>query len=139
MPSTGASTKRTPAAAARPANSRAPATPTVEHCNQTAPGRIAGSASAITARTASASNSMVSTTSASATAAAAVRATSATPSNAAARAAERFQTVVARPAPATRRAMAEPMIPSPSTATFGVIVMRSRLPTGPARTPRLLP
>ena len=101
--------------AARPATSSGP---TVVICSQAAPGRMAGAVSRMTSATAAPSKSMVMTTSAPSTAAVAVG-TISMPSSARGWAREivRFQARTAWPAPAMLRAIAEPMIPVPSTAT----------------------
>jgi len=82
------------------------------------PSGAAGSASAITSATELPSHSIVITASASATASAAVPATCApSAAKAAARPGCRFHTVTSRPDRSRLRAMPEPMMPVPSTAT----------------------
>ena len=122
LPDTGASTNMT---SGRSSPSRLPisvvsARPIVPICAHTAP---AGSASAtplskITEVTTSAVGSIVITTCASWTASAGDAATSAPASDSGAVAVdERSQTVVRSPAETRLRAIAEPMMPVPSTAT----------------------
>src|SRR3954447_960789 len=105
--------------------------PTVLACTHTAPSRNRGRTGSIVCATASVSKSIVMTTSAPDTASAAVSATRA-PSSARGLAFSvlRFHTVTSRPSRSRLRAIPAPMIPVPSTATVGAVLMPGGLPPG---------
>src|SRR5215207_2001946 len=145
VPSTGASTKPTPASAARAARRVVDSAPTVAICTQVAPGRADRTASAITDSVTGPSASIVTTTSPAPTASAGEAATVTPPAapalvaSAAARSAlapSRFQTVRGNPAPAKREAMAPPMMPVPRRAIEGASAMAAGLPGAPPRSSR---
>src|SRR6202453_3347552 len=120
LPDTGASTNVT-SGRTRPSRAASPAvalTPIVPICTHTAPGANGGGPPAnITDSTTSASGSMVITTWASLIASdAEAAATAPAAASGAVAAADRSHTVVGSPAVTRLRAMAEPMMPVPSTA-----------------------
>ncbi len=118
LPDTGASTNATPAALANAANSWIPVRPTVPICTHTDPAEKLPIALVMTEVVAAASGSMVITTEAPLTASSALAATCAPLARSgSARPGVRFQTVTSRPAASRERAIAEPMMPVPSTAT----------------------
>src|SRR5215210_5514679 len=126
----------TPCCPASAASRSVPSSPTVEVCTHTAPGAMAGSAHSMTCSTAARSKSIVTTTSAPATASAAsvvIRALAS--ARARARSGLRFHTVTSSPAAMRLRAIPEPMIPVPSTATVFVTRSSERSSAGrhPAR------
>ena len=134
VPSTGASTYATPRSRASATSRSLPSTPTVLCCTQTAPGARDARACSMVAATASASNSMVRTRSAPSTASAGLSATTApTPARGSAFSRLRFHTRSGSPARAMLAAMPAPMVPVPSRATVGFVVMPAHLPGPPPR------
>ncbi len=121
LPDTGASTNMTSGRTrlSRAASPVVAVTPMVPICDHTAPGANGGRPSAnITDSTASASGSMVITTRAARIASGTeAAATAPAAASGAVASADRSHTVVGSPAASRLRAMAEPMMPVPSTAT----------------------